>query len=204
MCESPGPGETAPAGGPSTAPGAWRGLSTSRGGGMSPLLWGEGQGGGCPHSTQPLWGNRKPPYEATLCGGCSRPGASPSPHAWCSRRSTAHRTGAGTDASGEAWLHRSRGRQFPPHRPTAGAGIGLFRSAGAPGWAATAPGAGRPAHRHQLLGPSHAGVWGLCLPCRLSHASGLPHWCFPGNGGQHWGRAWGPRSRTPHIISFGV
>lgn len=81
---------------------------------------------------------------------------------------------------------------------------GLFRPVGAPGWAATAPGAGRPAHHHQFLGPSRDGVWGLCLRCRLSYASGLPHWCFPGNGGQHWGQAWGARARTPHIFSFGV
>lgn len=85
---------------------------------MAPLLQGGGQRGGCPRSTQPLWGNHKPPYEATPCGSYSRPGASPSPHARCSGRSTAPHTGAGTDASGEAWLHRTRGHWFPLHHPT--------------------------------------------------------------------------------------
>lgn len=77
------------------------------GGGSAPAQEGECHPcfGCCPRSTQPLQGNHKPPYEATPCGGYSQPGASLSPHAQCSRRSIAPRTGAGTDASGEAWLH---------------------------------------------------------------------------------------------------
>lgn len=129
-CKSPGPDETAPAGGPSTAPGAWQGLGTSREGGMSPLLRGGGQGGGCLRSTQPLRGNRKPLYEATPCGSYSWPGASLSPHAWHSGRSTAPHTRAGTGASSEAWLLQTRGCQFPPRRPTAGAGTRAVQAGG--------------------------------------------------------------------------
>lgn len=67
----------------------------------------------------------------------------------------------------------------------------------------TVPRADRPAHHHQLLGPSHDdGLWSLSLSCCPCCTSGLPCWCFPRDRGQHQDQTWGLRARTSHISSF--
>lgn len=95
MCESPGPDGTAPAGGPSTAPASWQELSTSPEGGMSPPLWDGGQEGTVPMARSPYGEPQAFEYEASPCSGYLQVGASPSPHASHSRRSTAPNTGTG-------------------------------------------------------------------------------------------------------------
>lgn len=174
------------------SPSACQGLSTSPGGRTSPLLHGRGQGGGCPHGhncygrTTSLRMKQLPAMAAHGLGCPHHPMYGAVGGAWVPTLEQA-------PMPAEKLAHTEPGEDsFLSITPQQELAVGLFGLARASRW--VPPGAGRPAHLQQLLGPSRAGVQGLPLHCCFSHTSACHIGASPGTGDSTGARHgdWGP------------